>query len=1363
MLEKQIYKCLAKLLLVALIYFLPTYSWGQSFPSSSNYNAYQFKHLSEKDGLPHKTLHAAIMDKEGFIWFGTQDGLSKWDGKTIKNFFPIEGDSTSLSGSLITAMDADEAGYIWIVSHQGDLCRLDPIKETFKTFPYPEFESGLVISSEMAVHVDDNGIIWIGCFDDGLIRFDPKENTFQQFNLIEGLTTDEELVRLNSVLGIQEDIENPNILWLGSNSGLHRFNKRTKKMENFLSTEASTERAAITSLWMEKEGELWMATYGVGIVRFDIETQKWNYFIADKENWKNPYSNVFYGLSKKSVNEFWVSSVDQGSGILNTQTGVYTFFRNSSEDITSISSNKGFKAFTDDQKRVWFLNGVNGLSYADPSCQLFQYTDLSKPTDLNLDRFAIDLSFDERRKKLYTVGHLEDGLIEIDLNNGTHQRIPLAGFEGQLFFGNAVLHTSNDMVLVGVRASIIGADSKASSLFKYDRKDKKLKTFRYDELSILHGKNIRDLQEDQQQQLWIATDDGLLLKYNFSNQKIESYSLSTLLGEEKVVGINQIVFDDERQQLLLATFNGVYSFDKKTEQFKVLKGTADYSSRGIAKSKSDLLWIGTRQFGLQCFDLKKNTIIKLEGYRDVPRTPIEKVIIDNKDRPWVTSEKGIYLLNQEQKRYFNFTAKDGLNKDYFFLLGATVLPNGQIILGQRGGIYQYHPDELDAAIDAGQVILTDFRVNEELYPTEQNSEGNLSCELSYLENSINFSYSCLSYCQQDKIKFVYQLEGQDDDWIVPFDNRNRANYTSLAPGSYTFKVKKIEDADDQATLMNVIIRSPWWRTWWAYSIYAFLTIFGGYTFFNARNNRQREKEESERIKELDSFKTRFYTNITHEFRTPLTIINGMAEKIKEQPEEWNESGVEMIKRNSNNLLSLINQLLDLQKLESGKLSPNLIQGEVIAYLKYITESFHSYASQKEIQIHFLSRTDSLWMDYDPDRLLNIVSNLLSNAIKFTDSKGDIYLQLNTISEEENELLEIIIKDTGIGITAEKLPHIFDRFYQVDESDTRINEGSGIGLALTKELTQLLKGNIEVESTPNVGTSFRLLFPVTRNAKKEQALPNENIASPIHNLNASLTTPSPKAKTKEDIPIVLVIEDNIDVQHYLNACLKDHYFIHFADDGAIGIQKAIAEVPDIIISDVMMPKKNGFEVCQTLKQYDATSHIPIIILTARASIEDKIEGLTYGADAYLAKPFNPKELLVRVEKLIEGRQQLQAKYSQGKLITTLAPKQEDAYLKKVQEVILEHLEAEQFGPTELAEVMNISRTQLHRKMKALTNSSTSKYINKIRLEKAKTLLSTTEMSVSEIAYAVGFTTLTYFSNNFSKAFNISPSDFRQQQH
>jgi len=649
--------------------------------------------------------------------------------------------------------------------------------------------------------------------------------------------------------------------------------------------------------------------------------------------------------------------------------------------------------------------------------------------------------------------------------------------------------------------------------------------------------------------------------------------------------------------------------------------------------------------------------------------------------------------------------------------------------------------------------------------------------LPYHQNDLTLEYVGIHFDNSDKITYQYKMEGVHEDWVKVGTERT-ARFNNLPAGKYTFLVKAA-NADgvwnETPALLNIKVLAPWWWTWWAKLVYILAATTSLFALYQFQLRRTLAAEETRRLLELDEVKTKMYTNITHEFRTPLAVIQGLAEQI-----EGNDKTRASIQRNSLNLLNLVNQMLDLAKLESNTLSVSMIQGDIITYLSYLMESFQSFAKSKNIRLHFLPKVQNLQMDYDPDKLMKIIANLLSNAIKFTEADGNVYVQVEetkdpaSIAIKSLEVLKpkrqllITIKDTGIGIPKDELPHIFDRFYQVDGSMTRKGDGTGIGLAFANELTKLFNGTIAVESQVGKGSSFQVSLPISNIAAVKNGNATHTLIQEVVKREANTERFADTFTPSTDVPLALIVEDNKDVKAYLATCLDKKYQLAFAADGQEGVDKAIQLIPDIIISDVMMPKKDGYELCQLLKKDIRTSHIPIILLTAKVDIDSKIVGLQKGADAYIAKPFNRAELMVRLEQLILLRSQLQERFA-----SSIPPKAateairgaekfilEDAFIKKLKKVILTNMGDEKFNSTELTKEIGMSSSQLYRKLKALTDKSPAIFIRSVRLQKANELLQTTTKTITEIGFEVGFKDTAYFSTCFSKEFGKSPREARK---
>jgi signal transduction histidine kinase/DNA-binding response OmpR family regulator len=542
----------------------------------------------------------------------------------------------------------------------------------------------------------------------------------------------------------------------------------------------------------------------------------------------------------------------------------------------------------------------------------------------------------------------------------------------------------------------------------------------------------------------------------------------------------------------------------------------------------------------------------------------------------------------------------------------------------------------------------------------------------------------------------------------------------------------------------------------AYTLVIVLVYLGQFT--------QIEKDKAESLRELDEFKTKLYTNITHEFRTPLTVILGMTEQIEEEPEKWLKSGLGKIKESSQNLLHLVNQMLDLARLEAGAMPMKMVQNDVIRHLRFLVESFQSMAERNHIHLSFQSEESSFLMDYDPEKLKRIVSNLLSNAIKYNKPEGEVRIGIRT-SSGEGDFLIIEVQDTGMGIPQERLELIFDRFYRIEDKGYQKAGGSGLGLAITRELVRLLNGEIFVESDIHKGSLFRIKLPVTRKAPLTEEFENQPEPSAIEVIDSPTQDRAYSSSRNKNLPILLIVEDNQDVSEYLFSLLENDYSIETAGNGKSGLAKAVEMVPDIILSDVMMPEMDGIEMLDRLKKDIRTSHIPVIMLTAKADIVSRLEGFETGAEAYLEKPFNKDELFIRLRKLVELRKELRERYSSFILPEPSGEKQlqlEDSFMHKLHEAFQENLEDEDFGVEQLSNIMAMSRAQLYRKFKALTDRTLMDYLLSFRLHRAMELLQKSELNVTQAAYQVGFKNLSHFSSRFREEYGIKPSEVKQNK-
>jgi signal transduction histidine kinase/AraC-like DNA-binding protein len=877
--------------------------------------------------------------------------------------------------------------------------------------------------------------------------------------------------------------------------------------------------------------------------------------------------------------------------------------------------------------------------------------------------------------------------------------------------------------------------------------------------------------------------------------------------------------------LWIASSNGLWKIDYKAETSSRLgkeNGFRDDRIMCIMEAPDSKLWLGTYSEGIHIYNPKTGFVEVKDQNDGLSNNTVVGLLQDNEGYWWASTFDGISVLSEDGQVLFELSENEGLSHREFNRFSYLKTSDGKLLFGAVDGVNLLDPEKIKNLAEIKedlQIYLTDIayfdKTVDEVIHIKNPDKWSEQIIIPAAHRYIELDFGLSEYTNPEKTNYFYRIQKKNEvnatsepseKWTSIGFNSNLV-LNNLPTGEYNILIKAINYKGQwikDPLVISVSVEEFFYKTWWFYLLCSIPLLLGAY-FWIHRLTTERERLEKEvtqrtrqirldkeliekqaaELQELDELKSRFFTNISHEFRTPLTVISGMIAQMEQQPDRWMKKGTELIKRNSDHLLSLINQILDLRKIESNALKPNLILGDIIPFLKYLADSFTPMAQSKGIRIHFLSAISSLEMDYDPDKMLHILSNLLSNAIKFTNGPGDIYIQVNQQSDANTqETLNIQVRDTGKGISQEALPYIFDRFYQVKDLATQKPMGTGIGLALTMELVKLLNGTIQVESTSGVGTSFSLNFSVTRESpnqshdfmafnpsivEQEQPIISEEkdvVGTGLQQdlLNLSIID---EDTGHESQPTLLIVEDNPDVRIYLTSCLENQYHLIYAENGQTGTDLALERVPDLIVSDVMMPVKDGFALCNTLKEDERTSHIPIVLLTAKADFDSKIQGLRKGADAYLTKPFSEEELLIILRNLLELRKKLQQKYAglsfaadkKEENVTETPPDFEDAFLKKLQQIVVSQIDNPDLSGEFICREMKMSRTNLFRKLKALTDLSISHFIRKIRLQQARELLLTSEMNISEVAYAVGFSDPKYFSRLFSETFQQSPSQFR----
>lgn len=1354
-------------------------------PNTFSIDNYYFESFQLPGGKLENIVQCIAQDSTGFLWFGTQKGLVKYDGRQFVQYFSNPLDSNSLGSDYIESIYVDADGILWVGAFKNGFTKFNPTTNQFKRYYVPGKDGEILPLMGINAILKYQDYIWLGTHN-GLHRFDPKTESFNQYFF---QPEKHDIYNANVIRELY--IDKADVFWVGmgftwspnpTNGGLYKYQPEEDNFIEFRNQPTNKNSISdnrVKAVFEDSKNNFWIGTMGDGLNLMDRQNNHFTSFPYDhkqpqqlsrpvvlKPIHRDKFFNQVQVIREDQDNQLWIGGFNGGLNIYNPERKQQIHFE---KDINGLETNVIWDIFESEDKAIFIATGGDGEG---------------KNYKVKINRDLFSFYTIEPNTIIRDIIEDENQHIWLGGSNGLNLRkfipsdnscIPLPQILEQPI--SSLAFTKSRKILTGHPFGITG---------KFKSKETRITDLSINpfQLQAITTATIECIKEDKKGNIWIGTWGNGLYRFNPQTNKVDSFKHKE--GKTSSIGGDHIsaIFEDSKGNIWVAGGKEsiVLSFpffmdrlDPIVDTFKhYYQPDEEYGNAPtIAEDKLGNLWYPTFLGGIHQLNTTTGEIKKYnQGNSLIPTDDIRALVIDANDNLWMSTEKTIVRLTPNRESFIQYTHEDGVKIHSFESGSGYISKDSTIYFGGVGGFHYFKPEQILSKENTSipKIIISDFSVKN-LKP--QSAEEPIletaiwhtkSIDLSHQQNTFSIGFTCIDYHAPEEVYLEYKLENQDPDWLKA-DDRKTANYYNLRPGEYLFKVRGVNSKgiwNKTGKQLSIIIHPPWWQTTWAYLLFFVVITSLVYALYQYQLKQQLAIQETKRLAELDETKSRLYTNITHEFRTPLTVMLGMTNRLNNYYKQRNsfrfQEAISMINRNGEQLLNLVNQLLDLSKIESNAMQIDMEQGDIVSYIKYLFESFHSFAESKNIRMHFSRDMTTFLMDFDKRKIQHIISNVLSNAIKFTPSDGMVNLH---ISHLKNEKLVIKVQDSGIGISKEKMPFIFDRFYQTDNTHTRKGEGTGIGLALVKELVHLLNGTVEAKSILKEGTTFTISLPVTNNATiAEHSAHQVKVPTTwATNLEEDLTTSS-IAETPAPYQL-LIVEDNTDVIAYLKACLQNHYQLVIAQNGQEGIDKAIELIPDIIISDVMMPEKDGFELCDTLKQDSRTSHIPIILLTAKATTEDRLTGLKRGADAYLSKPFEPEELAVRLQKLIEIRKKLQLRYATGispaEKIVELET--EDAFVLQVQAAILEDLDSENFKVDDLAKKVFLSRSQLHRKIKALTGQSTSEFRKAIRLKTAKKLIETTTQSISIISMEVGYKNVSNFSNDFKKLFNAPPSSFR----
>lgn len=1292
--------------------------FSTALEGNAQINKLHFDRYNTTNGLSNNRVYSILQDKQGFLWFGTLDGLNRFDGYSFTIYRNIPLDSLSLQNNRIVNMFEDSKGGLWLLTKKNGISCFNPETEQFrhyKTVQGAGFDLFDVDIDRLYENKNHEVILISGIYclkydvaTDQIVFVDSSENNLaiqnrEQLNLAESIKN-----KYNLEVEITSIVDGENFKWIATNrNGLFLLQNGADVGSVERYDYPPFDNAEIKCIYKDQSGIIWIGTTNKGVFKHNPRTREFLHY-STFDNSQSKFGEVtIRAITDDSDGNLWIGTYNDGLIRFNRQKRQFVRYQHNEKNSRSLPNNMVRTLYTDINGDIW-VGTYSGVSKFDKQTGDFtnylpKYKDemVTEPNDSNYLYFS----------RVY-------------------------GFDND-YFGNLWI-----------------ADWHGLSCF-----NPKTKKFKHYPASYFGVDNIREVFIDKNNIIWIGAEFGGLVQFNSLTEKFEHY-----LPNEKLNSLSHqnvfAIYESSDDKLYVSTFNGLSVLNRNTGEF-----TRYTNNDGLA---------GNMIYG---------------------------ILEDQAGNIWLTTTNGLSMLNPKTNNIINYSEKIGLQSNEFTEGAYYNSPNThEMIIGGINGINIFKPDQITRDTVAPKVAITSLQLFNQ--PVGLNNKDHLLSKvinytsevtLKHSNKVISFEFTALHFAIPEENHFKYKLEGFDKDWVTTGSNRRYATYTNLKPGKYVFKVMA-SNSDNywstQPAELKLTILPPLWETWWACISYVIIIVVLMLLFrhYSIKSTKMKNALKLERIKreksdELHQMKLNFFTNISHEYRTPLSLILGPLDDLfkieKSTPLSACMHELRLIQANSHKMLHLTNQIIDLRKLEMGKMDMSVTQTLANSFIRQLLIPYYELARYNNITLicNLPDKPIELWIDQD--KIEKALNNLLSNAIKYTHKgMGEVEVTLSTeyafnISDAlligkkpVGEFVQIKVKDNGVGIPRELLEKIFQQFYRIDSELNLSVQGSGIGLALVKEMVELHHGAIAVESIPQQGSIFYLLLPLGNKHFNKTDLVDGQIPfvfdenlhlMPVHEkINEDTDEPDGNKKT------ILLVEDNDELRKYTAALLNDTYHVLQAADGQQGVEMAFRHMPELIISDIMMPKKNGIELCKMLKSDLKTSHIQIVLLSAKTAEEDKIEGYQCKADDYIAKPFNKELLRVRVKNLIESRAWLieslgEYNGKQTEASTSLNPLDQE-FMLRVNTIIEDNMGNFNFNVEQLSDDLGMSRSNLHLKLKALTNQSASDYIRTIRLHQALILLKEKKMNINEIAYEVGFNTPSYFIKCFKEKHGLTPKEY-----
>lgn len=1289
-------------------------------------NARNVRHYTISDGLSNSAVYSITQDSKGRMWFGTIDGLHSFDGNRIQ---PWRDSQISSLGSCIYTILEDSI-YLYVGSDQG-LSVFDLQKESFANFDAQTSSGEKIRSGISNLTHDSKGNIWISTLGQGLFRYTPSTGFLHQYPAIGKINSD-------VVFQLLED--HTGTIWVCTGyAGLSRY---IPEQDLFLPV-IQQDGTGFHTLFEDSGHNLWVGSSGSkGAGLFLLKNGKLTQKIKPLTT-NSP-------LQIRKVVEWspgmLLFASDEGLTEYNVHTGKIRNFRTDGKSPEGLNDNYLQTLFIDREGALWIGSYFGGVNYISPTGNNYTYY---HKENSQLEARIISV-FSKADNENIWIGTDDAGFFYWNRKDNTFKSYrPQPGKPGPTYHNIHALLQDNDKLYIGMYTG--GLDIM-------DLQTGKFKNYKATNASTsLYSSEIYALYKDKHQHLWIGTTQGLN-RYNPSSDNFDR------IYETHLADISYIT-EDLKGYLWVCSLNrGIFRLHPQTRQWehffhRIREKTGILPTNKIITSCQDSqgnLWFGTDGEGLIRYDEHTESFIKAalpEQIRVVYK------IIAEKDNLWLTTSNGMYCYQPQNGKIRQYNKQDGLQENLFLPNSGIQLADGTILVGGIRGFNEFHPDKIIGNTQKPTVILTDFRLFNK--PVITGSEDSpLQTSITYADRLVlehkhsifSFSVTTLSYTNPSKNRYRYKLEGFEKDWTET-NVSPRITYTNLPSGDYIFRVSASNSDgvwNEDAIAFPIKVLPPWYSSPLMILTYVFICI-GSIAYLFYRTNQKHRRHilllEAEKDKEIYQSKIEFFTHIMHEIRTPLTLILAPLENIMQSTGSVKDvlPQLQTIEKNGKRLLTLVNQLMDFRKADAGSMNLTLTETNISALLLNICQRFQLTAQMQHIEMVTTLPDIPCYARIDKEAFNKIVSNLLSNALKFTENHIWIDLLINT-----EKKLELRIKDNGQGIALQEQEKIFMPFYQIPGNTPNAPIGTGVGLSLVKKLVDLMEGELKLESESGVGSTFIIRF----NLAEQQSEPETYQQAELH--------PSPVEESHEEKRHILIVEDNQELQDYLQSLFAGNYKTSCASNGKEACNLLAQNIPDLVISDIMMPIMDGIQLCQYIKQNLTFSHIPIVLLTAKATTEDYVKGLENGADIYMEKPFSESVLKAQINSLFRSREQSR-KYFQTQPMSTTIPmpnsKLDVAFMDKIAKIIENRITDPNFTVDFLAQEFGISRSGLFAKIKAISGMTPNDYIRLIRLKKAAVLLAEEELSSGEACFRVGFSSPSYFAKCFQAQFGVSPSEFR----